>query len=229
MSNLAILAAASGSGPSASGEVVVPQAVHDCWNRIATLAWPEAVITIAFGLILMFHGWRIYKTLVVISFAIIGLVMGMLIGSKAGSPLWGAVLGMLVLGFASVPLMQWGISILGAIAGGVITAGLWYAAGLPDKYILAGGLIGVVAGGMMSFIVIKASVVLFTSLQGALLVVLGSLALLAAWDQTSAKVKEIFFEQKWFFPTCLTLFTAVGIYIQMKFNKGGGGEGGGKK
>jgi hypothetical protein len=125
--------------------------------------------------------------------------------------------------------MQWGISILGAIAGGVITAGLWYAASLPDKYILAGALIGVVAGGMMSFIVIKASVVLFTSLQGALLVVLGALALLAAWDQTSVKIKDIFFEQRWFFPACLVLFTAIGIYIQTKFNKGGGEGSGGKK
>jgi hypothetical protein len=221
MSYLPLLAAAS--GPSASGEVVVPDMVNNCWNKIVSLGWPEAVITIAFGLVLLFHGWRIYKTLVVLSFAIIGLVLGMLIGAKAGSALWGAVFGMLVLGVAAVPLMQWGISILGAIAGGVITAGLWYAAGLPDKYILAGALIGVVAGGMMSFIVIKASVVLFTSLQGALLVVIGALALLADWPQTSVKIKDIFFDQKWFFPACLVFVVAVGIYIQTKFNKGGDG------
>jgi hypothetical protein len=226
MCYLPILAAAK-SG-TASGEVVVPQLVTDCWTRIASLAWPEAVLTIAFGMILLFHGWRIYKTLVVISFALIGLFMGMLIGDKAGSALWGAVLGMVVLGFAAVPLMQWAISILGAIAGGVLTASLWYAAALPDKYILAGALVGVVAGGMISFIVVKAAVTLFTSLQGALLITLGALALLAAWDQTGPRIKDIFFQQRWFFPVCLAVLTAVGVYIQTKFNKGGDG-GGGKK
>jgi hypothetical protein len=216
------------SSSASKGETPVSSAVDYCWMQIASLTWVEAVIVIAFGLILLFHGWRIYKMLVVISFAMIGLFLGKLLGEKAGSPLWGAVIGMVALGFVSIPLMQWGISILGAIAGGVLTASFWYAAELPDKYILAGALIGVIAGGMISFIVVKAAVTLFTSLEGAIFVILGALALLAAWEQTATKIESIYFEQRWFVPALLAVITATGIYIQMKFNKGGDG-GGGKK
>jgi hypothetical protein len=232
MSYLPILAATATRNASAANggnETAVTNAVDYCWTQILALSWVEAVIAIAFGMILLFHGWRIYKMLVVISFAMIGLFLGMLIGAKAGSALLGAVVGMVLLGFVAMPLMQWGISILGAIAGGVLTATFWYAANLPDKYILAGALIGIIAGGMISFIVVKAAVMLFTSLQGAMFVILGALALLAVWDQTAVKIKEIFFEQRWFFPALLAVVTAAGIYIQTKFNKGGGDAIGGKK
>jgi hypothetical protein len=232
MSYLPILAATVSKHSSSANkgeETAVTSAVDYCWTKIAGLTWVEAVIVIAFGLILLFHGWRIYKTLVVISFAMIGLFLGKLLGEKAGSPLWGAVIGMVAMGFASIPLMQWGICILGAIAGGALTASFWYAADLPDKYILAGALIGVIAGGMISFIIVKAAVTLFTSLQGAIFVVLGALALLAAWEQSAAKIESIYFEQKWFVPALLTVITAAGIYVQMKFNKGGGEGSGGKK
>jgi hypothetical protein len=201
-------------------ETTVSEAVDYCWAQITGLSWFEAVIAIAFGAILLFHGWRIYKTLVVVSFAILGLFIGMAVGIKAGSPIWGAIVGILVLGFISLPLMQWAISILGAMAGGVLAAGFWYAVSLPENYVWAGALIGIVAGGMISFIVIKAAVVLFTSLQGAMLISAGALALLAEWSQTGAGTREIFFEQKWFFPALLAFITAAGMYIQMKFNKG---------
>ncbi len=208
------------SSSTAAARTDALEVVNYCWTQITGLSWFEAVTAIAFGAILLFHGWRIYKTLVVISFAMLGLFVGIAVGSKAGSPIWGAVVGMLVLGFISLPLMQWAISILGAIAGGVLAAGLWYAVSLPENYVWAGALIGVVAGGMISFIVIKAAVVLFTSLQGAILISAGTLALLAEWSQTDAWTKDIFFAQKWFFPALLAFITAVGMYIQMKFNKG---------
>ncbi|HSV27064.1 MAG TPA: hypothetical protein VLH60_04145, partial [Sedimentisphaerales bacterium] len=141
----------------------------------------------------------------------------------------GAVIGMFVLGFLSIPLMQFGISILGAIAGGVLATGLWYAVNLPEQYVLAGTLIGIVAGGMISFIVVKAAVMLFTSLQGAILISAGVLALLAEWSETSVRTEEIFFAQRWFFPAMLAFFTVAGIYIQARFNTGNTGSSAGRK
>ena len=195
--------------------------IDSCWTQIVGLSWFEAITAIAFGAILLFHGWRIYKTLVVISFAMLGLFVGMAVGERIGSALWGAIIGLFVLGFLSLPLMQWGISLLGAIAGGVLATGLWYAVSLPERYVLAGSLIGIVAGGMISFIIVKAAVMLFTSLQGAILISAGALALLAEWSETGARTREIFFDQRWFFPAMLAFFTAAGIYIQTRFNAGG--------
>jgi len=214
-------ATAGQNGSAAVPETALSSIIENCWTHVTSLSWFQAVIAIAFGAILLFHGWRIYKMLVVISFALLGLFLGMLAGERVGSPLWGAVIGMLVLGFLAIPLMQWAISILGAIAGGILGASFWYAGNLPDKYVLAGALIGIVAGGMISFIVIKAAVILFTSLQGAILVAAGVLALLADWQQTAARTRDVFFEQRWFVPVLLAIITALGVYMQAKFNKGG--------
>ena len=65
--------------------------------------------------------------------------------------------------------------------------------------------------------------------QAQLLDIFDTLALLAAWEQSATKIESIYYEQKWFVPALLAVITAMGIYIQMKFNKGGGDGGGGKK
>ena len=49
-------------------------------------------------------------------------------------------------------LMRWPVSVLGAVMGGALTAGIWYACELPEQYIWAGALIGIVAGGIISFV-----------------------------------------------------------------------------
>ena len=107
----------------------------------------------------------------------LGLFAGMRVGemmSSTDSVLWGGIIGLVVLAVLSIPLMRWAVSILGAVAGGIITSGLWYACGLPEQYLWAGAIIGIVAGGMISFIVFRISVMLFTSLGGAMLIIVGT-------------------------------------------------------
>ncbi|GAI72873.1 unnamed protein product, partial [marine sediment metagenome] len=108
-----------------------------------------------------------------------GLFLGISITDKIvglNSQLWGGLIGMGLLAVLSVPLMKWAVCLLGAAAGGIVTSGIWYACGLPKEYIWAGALIGMVAGGMISFIVFKVAIILFSSLGGSCLIVVGFLA-----------------------------------------------------
>jgi hypothetical protein len=116
--------------------------------------------------------------------------------------------------------MQYAVSVLGAMAGGMLTAGLWYACGLNERYIWAGALIGVISGGMISFIVFRIAVMLFSSLGGSSLMVVGLLALLYRFPQTGEQVQQLVFEQKWFLPVALILPTITGLIVQNKFIKG---------
>ncbi len=127
---------------------------------------------------------------------------------------------MVLLAVLSVPLMKWAVCLLGAAAGGILSSGIWYASGLTEKYILAGALIGMVAGGMISFIVFKIAVILFSSLGGSGLIVVGFLALLYIYPQTSERVEEVIFTKKWFLPVALMVPTLAGIILQNKFIKG---------
>jgi hypothetical protein len=193
------------------------------WGYITSLNLLEALTFISFGVICVFYGWRIFKVLVVISFALIGLLGGVTVSYKIsgdGSQLLGGLLGLVFMGVLSVPLMRYAVSVLGAIAGGVLTSGIWYAIGLDQTYILAGTLIGIVAGGMIAFITFRIAVTLFSSLGGSALMVTGMLALLYLYPQTSTNVEEVFFTHRWFMPVALAVPTAIGVYVQHKFIKG---------
>ncbi len=202
-------------------EAVVP--IESFWAYITSLNIVEAITFMSFGIVCLFYGWRVFKILVVISFALLGLFLGIAITDKIvglNSQLWGGLIGMGLLAVLSVPLIRWSVCILGAVAGGILSSGIWYACGLTERYILAGALIGMVAGGMISFIVFKIAVVLFSSLGGSALIVVGFLALLYIYPQTSERVEELVFTKKWFLPTALMVPTIAGIILQNKFIKG---------
>jgi hypothetical protein len=201
-------------------EAIVP--IDWFWQQITSLSLLEALTFISFGVVCLFYGWRVFKVLVVINFALLGMMMGMAITEKIvglNNQFVGGIVGMITLAVLSIPLMRWSICLLGAVAGGILTAGIWYACGLTEQYIWAGGLIGVVAGGMISFIVFKAAVILFSSLWGSGLVVVGSLALLYLYPKTSAKVEDLVFSLRWFLPTLIIAPTAIGFVLQHKFLK----------
>jgi hypothetical protein len=212
--------AVENASPQAAEEAIVP--MQTFWSYITSLNLVEAVTFISFGVVCLFYGWRVFKILVVISFALLGLFLGVSITDKIvglNSQLWGGIVGMVLLAVLSVPLMKWAVCLLGAAAGGILSSGIWYASGLPERYILAGALIGMVAGGMISFIVFKVAVILFSSLGGSCLIVVGSLAILYIYPQTSERLEEIIFTKKWFLPTVLMAPTLIGIVLQNKFVK----------
>lgn len=223
MDCIAILAqAVETSAETVSETPLVP--LDYMWEQIITLSWLQAVIAISFGAVYLLYGWRIFRILVVICFALVGLFVGIQIGARFDLKIVGGITGLFILAAISVPLMRWAVSLLGAAAGGVLTAGVWYAFGLPGKYILAGAIIGIIAGGMISFIVFKVAIMLFTSLGGGILIIMGLLSLLNRYESMqeppAETMKDLFYNQNWFVPVLLMAPTIIGIILQNKFIKG---------
>ena len=202
-------------------EQIVP--IDYFWGQITSLSWFEALIGVSFGVVYLLYGWRIFRALVVIAFGLGGMFLGIFMGQRFGGIMYWGIAGLLLFALVSVPLMKWCISILGAIAGGIITAGLWYAVNLPEQYIWAGGLVGVVAGGLMSFILLKFSVMLFTSLGGSVITVAGMLSLVNQYEYRLAEptgyVHDLVFYHSWFLPAVIILPTLIGMIVQNKFIK----------
>ena len=225
MSNMMFLAQAADAArttPAAEDVEIVP--IDFIWEQITSLTWLQAVLAISFGVVYLLYGWRIFKILVVISSALIGLFIGMRLGAKAGNEMWGGVIGLLVLAGVSVPLMKWFVCVLGAVAGGILTGGLWYAFDFSQTYIWAGVGLGIIAGGMISFIVFKAAVMLFTSLGGSAITVVAVLALLHLYETRiveppASNIHDIVFGQNWFLPIALLIPTIVGVIMQNNFVK----------
>jgi hypothetical protein len=198
---------------------VVPLKV--VWDHISSLDLVEALTFISFGVVCLFYGWRIFKILVTICFSLIGLGLGVYINNQlvGGNVVWLALFSVLVFAIFSIPLMRWGVTALGALSGGILTAGLWLALGLPQEYFWAGGLVGLIAGGMISFIVFKIAVILFTSLGGSTLMAVGILAVLYDYIVDRQKLETLVFEYHWFLPAMILLPMAIGLFMQYRFVK----------
>jgi len=220
MDCVTILAQAVETSGSQAEKGIVP--IDLIWEHITSLGLLEALTFISFGTVCLFYGWRVFKVLVTISFALLGLLIGVWINRLLveGNVIWLAIITTGLFAFLSVSLMRWGVSVLGAAAGAILTGGAWLASGLPEQYIWAGGLIGFVAGFLISFIIFKAAVMLFTSLGGSALVVVGILAVLYQYMGADQKLEDLVFNQNWFLPVVLLAPVAAGIILQNKLIKG---------
>jgi hypothetical protein len=191
------------------------------WQQITTLDLVEALTFIAFGTVWLFYGWRIFKVLVTISFALLGMTLGIWANQQLidGNSFWLGLICAVFFAVLSIPFMHWGVSVLGALSGAVLTAGAWIALGLPKEYVWAGGLIGLVAGGMISFIIFKIAVILFTSLGGSVLLAVGALALMCHHMMSQEQFRVFVVQNKWFMPATVLVPMAIGIFLQNKFIK----------
>jgi hypothetical protein len=222
MDFVTILAQTSESSTRGSGAEEVFAPIDFIWEQITGLNLVEALTFACFGIVCLFYGWRIFKILVTLCFGLVGLVAGLLLNREliGGNGTWLGLIGMAMTAILSVPLMRWGVSALGALSGGILTGGIWYACELPGQYIWAGALAGVIAGGMISFIVFKFAIILFTSFGGGALIVTAVLAVLHSYMCPPEKIQEIIFNHHWFLPVALIVPTIVGIFVQHKFVKG---------
>ncbi len=202
----------------------VLQTLDQVWNQATSLTPLQAIIAVSFGVIPLMYGWRIYKVLTVIGFGLLGLYFGMLIGEQFDKVLLGGVIGAGLLTVISLPLIRWSVCVLGAVAGGLLTASVWQAVHLPEQFVWAGALVGLIAGGMISFVVFKLAVMLFTSFAGASLITIGSFGLIYRYetfvaDPPTMNLNHIYYGYSWFLPLLLIGWTFIGIMLQLRFLK----------
>jgi hypothetical protein len=95
-------------------------------------------------------------------------------------------------------------------------AAIWRVATLPEPLIWSGALAGLVAGGFLAFSSFKVSVMLFTSLQGAGFLAMGTLALLNDYpDPTlSTRVSNAVYNHVFLLPLLLIIPTISGVIFQ---------------
>lgn len=197
----------------------LPHYINSFWDMIVNISWIEAIVCIAFSLVYLIYGWRVFRLLVTINFMAIGLALGVAAGEKLGSPLWGGIIGSIVLAVVTYPFMKYCVSILGALAGAFLGACLWRTGQLPDAIIWCGALGGLIAGGFMAFTSFKHSIMMFSALQGAVFLSIGAMALLNDFPNLSGHLAKIVFTNVSILPLTFILPTAMGILYQQKLIK----------
>jgi hypothetical protein len=206
----------------AAEEGIVSTILNFIWEQATSLRPVEVLIFICFGTVCLFYGWRVFKILATECFAVGGFLLGWWANKELikGNGIWLGTMSAGFFAFMSIPLLRVGVMLLGAAAGAVLTSAGWYALQLPTQHIWAGAAIGAIAGGMISFIVFKIAVILFTSLLGSAMIVAGVLAVLYKYMGAAEGLQGRVFNDKWFLPLMLLVPMAVGIIFQNKFIKG---------
>lgn len=193
--------------------------IDEMWQFVSKISWLEAVVFVAFGIIYLIYGWRVFKALVVINFAVLGMYSGIFLGAKLGSAIWGGIIGTAFLGASSLPFMKYSISVMGALAGTILCGAFWRIIGLPDALIWCGALTGLIAGGLLVFSSFKISIMLFTSLQGSMFIVIGVLALLSGYPNLSEHLTYAIYSYVFFLPTLVVVPTISGMIFQQRLLK----------
>jgi len=160
----------------------------------------EAVVLLLGGVALLALGFKYFKLFVILNGAALGGLVGMYLGATTESTRLPAVLGLggaVLLGALAYPAIKSFVCLMGAAAGGVLGYGVWNVAanaanrpGMLD-HAWAGGLVGAVAVGMLAWVAFRAAVMIFTSVQGSLMVVAGGCSLLLAYGMGERLQSEL--------------------------------------
>jgi len=195
-----------------------------------SIVW--AVIFIIAGVLTLLNGYRFYKAATIILALMIGLFAGYAMGQHINEPMIvGACCGVL---FAVIawPLMAYAVAILGALAGSFIGANIWtsvcqldaVANAMPDgvggSYWI-GALIGLIVFGMLSFILFKLAVVMFTSISGSTMIVFGLVALLLQFQPWHASVNDSLSAHAMIVPLLVIVPAIIGLILQQPWSNAG--------
>jgi hypothetical protein len=170
-------------------------------QHLQTLGAVWAVIFLLAGLLCLYNGSHYYRASTIALAFVIGSIFGYWLGRQIEAPLIVAGCVGLLLAVVAFPLMKYAVALLGGLAGAFVGANLWsgFAHAIndaqqatlvaPEAY-WVGALVMLIICGMSAFILFKLSIVLFTSVSGSTVAVLGGLALLLSFEPVRASVTE---------------------------------------
>ncbi|HTW95080.1 MAG TPA: hypothetical protein VMD30_09820, partial [Tepidisphaeraceae bacterium] len=167
------------------------------WPREQDLvAWCQTIgpatsaLLLAAGLIFLLWGFPVFKYLMMLNAGIIGAYLGASVGHKMDTVIAGALIGGFICAAITWPLARWAVALTGAALGLLIGSSIWRLTGQDINFDWAGGLIGMVFCGMLSFILFRGSVILFTSIQGAVLILCGILGFAYKYPSIAPEVSH---------------------------------------
>jgi len=190
------------------------------------------ILLMLIGAVYLMYGWSLFKGLVTLNAAAIGGWFGSWIGDRTGHPLAFAIGGALILALITFPLRKFAVAIMRALVGLVCGVGIWRSVGLDSDMSWAGAIIGVISFGLASFILFRGSIIMYTSIQGAIMFIMGLLGLILKYQDVTPKITHNMISQPLIFPLAVLVPTILGLVFQQLHSppaKGEGGGGGEKK
>jgi hypothetical protein len=213
---------------TAQATVNAAQAAQAVWPNVPghwpaqadLLTWAQnmgaltAAALVLAGAVYLLFGVNMYRGLVTANAALIGAWIGAFLGNKAGNATAGAMVGGFTAAAAAWPMMKYAVAIMGGAFGLLLGASIWRACGLAPSYAWSGGLTGLVFFGMLSFLVFRGSIMMFMSLQGAVMLVFGLLGLIYKYQDLAPRVTDQLSARQFILPLCIFVPATLGLIWQ---------------
>jgi len=209
--------------------------VHPAWINVS-VQWPGqtdliswcnqmgpglATLLVLGGIVYLVFGVYLYKVLITINLAIVGAYVGAVIGFKTGgngAMIPWALIGAFCCAALAWPLMKYAVALMGGLYGFLLGAAVWRTGALEANYAWAGGGMGLIGFGMLSFILFRGSIMMYMSLQGSVMLVFGLLGLIFKYQTLSPKLAASLSEQPIVLPLSIFIPAVLGlIYQQTQF------------
>ena len=192
--------------------------MHFCEFRMGP---GEAALFVIFGVIILLFGINIFKFVVAINAALAGAALGSFLGRKAGDEGVGAMVGGFTAAVIAWPLMKHAVALLGAVIGALVGASLWRAFGLNHEFFWAGAVCGGVSFGLLSFLLFRGCIMLYTSLQGASMAVIGILSLVCKYQDLAPRMTQTLTAKAYILPILIFIPAMCGLIFQQAPSAGG--------
>lgn len=166
------------------------------------------------GLVYLLFGIYIYRILITLNATAVGIFLGGAIGERLGNSAAGALVGGFSAAAITWPTMKYSVAVQGGIFGALLGASVWRSVGLEPTYAWAGGMSGMIFFGMLSFILFRGSIMMYTSLQGSVMLVFGLLGLLFKYQNLAPKIGEGLSLRPFLLPISIFIPTVVGLIYQ---------------
>ncbi len=183
-----------------------------------TMTPGTAAILLVMGVVFLMFGWYMYKWLVTLNAALFGAYIGAYLGSHTNDAIAGALIGGFTAAAASWPLMKWAVAVMGGLFGAALGASVWRSFNLDPQFAWAGGMSGLLFLGMLNFILFRGSVIMYTSLQGAVMLIFGALGLIYKYQSIAPMLTDNMTSRAFILPAAIFVPAMFGlIYQQMNY------------
>jgi len=184
--------------------------VHIVWASVITVV----------GALCVLNGYKWHKWVVVICAFLGGLGLGRLLSLQMGeSPIVIGAIGLLC-AIAATPLLRFAVAIFGGLTGAFLGAHIWTAVSQSPDAAMAGAGMGFIGLGMLTFIMFRVVIVLFTSIGGAAMGVLGILALLMHVPTLEGSIRTSLTEHNMVLPLLVAVGAVTGLVLQQSEIRG---------
>jgi len=196
-------------------------------NKFQLLYWLDSItrlplviilLVLGCGILFLVYGKMIFHLAIILNAAVMAGYIGWALGAEMGRPYLFAIGFALLFGILAWPLLHIAVAFFAGMVGMTIfiQVVLFWPKLIDATPILAA--IGFIAFAIIGWFLLIPAVILFTSLEGATMVTLASLAIVNQLAGSNVNIRWLVFGKSGLITLIIFVLTVIGIIYQLKFS-----------